>query len=75
MLAAEPAMPAPTEAPTAEPTAAQTEAPETEKKTGFLSDAGAFFADMGDFLLAALPYLAVLAVPAAVALILRRKKK
>ena len=68
----------PTAAPTAEPTEAPTEAPTAEpsdEKTGFLSETGAFFADMGDFLLAALPYLAVLAVPAAIALIIRRKKK
>ena len=42
---------------------------------GFLRDAGAFFTDMGDFLLAALPYLAVLAVPAVIALVIRRRKK
>ena len=48
--------------------------PEPEQ-TGFLPAAGAFFTDMGDFLLAALPYLLVLAVPAAAALILRRRKK
>lgn len=61
-----------------EPTAAPTEAPESasgpEPTPGFLQQAGAFFTDMGDFLLAALPYLLVLAVPAAAALVLRRKK-
>ena len=51
------------------------EAGETGKASGFLQDAGAFFTDMGDFLLAALPYLAVLAVPAAAALVFRRRKK
>ena len=74
---------APTEVPTAVPTAAPTEAPDPEptaepsgqEKTGFLSEAGAFFTDMGDFLLAALPYLLVLAVPAAAAVIIRRRKK
>ena len=74
---------APTEVPTAVPTAAPTEAPDPEptaepsgqEKTGFLSEAGAFFSDMGDFLLAALPYLLVLAVPAAAAVIIRRRKK
>lgn len=82
--AEEPALTAaPTAAPTAEPTAAltatpepapePTEAPEPEN-TGFLQAAGAFFSDMGDFLLAALPYLLVLAVPAAAALVIRRKK-
>ena len=45
------------------------------EKAGLLQQAGAFLTDMGDFLLAALPYLAVLAVPAAAALIIRRKKK
>ena len=52
-----------------------TSAPEAPEETrgGFLRDAGAFFTDMGDFLLAALPYLAVLAVPAVTALIIRRK--
>ena len=74
---------APAEVPTAVPTAAPTEAPDPEptaepsgqEKTGFLSEAGAFFSDMGDFLLAALPYLLVLAVPAAAAVIIRRRKK
>ena len=42
---------------------------------GFLAGAGAFLADMGGFLLAALPYLAVLAVPAVTALVLRRRKR
>lgn len=83
----EEAAPVPTEAPTevstAVPTAAPTEAPDPEptaepsgqEKTGFLSEAGAFFSDMGDFLLAALPYLLVLAVPAAAAVIIRRRNK
>ena len=52
---------------------AMDEAPEPEN-AGFLQAAGAFFTDMGDFLLAALPYLLVLAVPAAAALVIRRKK-
>ena len=67
-------MPEQTADPTAAPTAVPTEVPENEK-TGLLAETGAFFTDMGDFLLAALPYLAVLAVPAAVALIIRRRKK
>ncbi len=83
----EEAAPVPTEAPTevstAVPTAAPTEAPDPEptaepsgqEKTGFLSEADAFFSDMGDFLLAALPYLLVLAVPAAAAVIIRRRNK
>ena len=62
------------EAPTPEPTAVPTVEPEPEQ-TGFLPAAGAFFTDMGDFLLAALPYLAVLAVPAVAALLLGRRKK
>ena len=71
--------PEPTTAPTPVTTAALTEAPVPaeatgSEQTGFLQAAGAFFTDMGDFLLAALPYLAVLAVPAAAALVVRRKK-
>ena len=52
------------------PTAAPTQPPAVPEKktetaletrgTGFLQDAGAFLSDMGDFLLAALPYLLVL---------------
>ena len=83
--AEEAAMPAPTKAltpaptaaltasPTVEPTAVPTVEPEPEQ-TGFLPAAGAFFTDMGDFLLAALPYLLVLAVPAVTALVIRRRK-
>ena len=52
-----------------EPETAETEQP------GLLQQAGEFIADMGDFLLAALPYLAVLAVPAVIAVILRRRTK
>ena len=72
------AMPEQTEEPaetpesTAEPTAEPTEEPKAE--AGFLTAAGSFFTDMGDFLLAALPYLLVLAVPAAAALVISRKK-
>ncbi len=47
---------------------------ETAEQEGFLQAAGRFFTDMGDFLLAALPYLLVLAVPAAAALIIRKRK-
>ena len=69
---------APTAVPTAEPTAVPEPTaeptPEPTAEPGFLQQAGSFFADMGDFLLAALPYLLVLAVPAAAALIIRRKK-
>ena len=64
---------APTASPTVEPTAVPTVEPEPEQ-TGFLPAAGAFFTDMGDFLLAALPYLLVLAVPAVAALVIRRRK-
>ena len=53
----------------------KTETAEETRETGFLQDAGAFLSDMWDFLLASLPYLAVLAVPALVALIFRRRKK
>ena len=72
----------PTAMPTAEPAAKREEAgtneePETAEteQPGLLQQAGEFIADMGDFLLAALPYLAVLAVPAVIAVILRRRKK
>ena len=65
--------PEPTEASTAIPTAEPTAEPEPEQ-TGFLPAAGAFFTDMGDFLLAALPYLLVLAVPAVTALVIRRRR-
>ena len=46
---------------------------DTRKENGDLT--GEFIADMGDIRLAALPYLAVLAVPAVIAVILRRRKK
>ncbi len=48
---------------------------EAEQDSGLLQQIGSFLADMGRFLLAALPYLAVLAVPAVIALVLRRRKK
>ena len=70
---AEPAALEPAAATTAAPAAVPAGTPEPEK-TGFLQAAGSFFTDMGDFLLAALPYLLVLAVPAAAALVIRRKK-
>ena len=63
--------PEPAPEPTAE--AVPAEDPEPEQ-TGFLPAVGAFLTDMGEFLLAALPYLLVLAVPAAAALIIRSKK-
>lgn len=79
--AEEAALPEPTEALTPEPTAALTAVPTAEptaepepEPAGFLPAAGAFFTDMGDFLLAALPYLLVLAVPAAAALVIRRRE-
>ena len=64
-----------------EPVAEQSEAPgsrpdEAEnKESGLLRQAGEFVTDMGGFLLAALPYLAVPAVPAVIALLLRWRKK
>ena len=68
----------PTDEPAADPTeteaADEPETAETEQP-GLMEQAGEFFTDMGDFLLAALPYLAVLAVPAAAALIIRKRKK
>ena len=73
-------VPAATSMPTAEPAAEPAEAeaadePETAEQPGLMEQAGEFFTDMGDFLLAALPYLAVLAVPAVTALLLGRRKK
>ena len=63
-------LPAATGQPTAEP------APQAEADTA--ADAGvkenSFFQDMGAFLLLALPYLAVLAVPVIIALVLRHRK-
>ena len=80
--AAEEPMPVPaaTSMPTAEPVPEPEEAgtadePETTEQSGLLQQAGEFFTDMGDFLLSALPYLAVLAVPAVAALLLNRRKK
>ena len=80
--AAEEPMPVPaaTSMPTAEPVPEPEEAgtadePETTEQSGLLQQAGGFFTDMGDFLLSALPYLAVLAVPAVAALLLNRRKK
>lgn len=64
--------------PAAVPEEAETdtsEAEQTEEATGLLRQVGEFITDMGDFLLAALPYLAVLAVPAVIAAVLRRRKK
>ena len=73
-------VPAATSMPTAEPVPEPEEAgtadePETTEQSGLLQQAGEFFTDMGDFLLSALPYLAVLAVPAVAALLLNRRKK
>lgn len=60
---------------TAAPAAAPEPTEEPAQESGFLQETGAFFTDMGDFLLAALPYLLVLAVPAAAALVIRRKRR
>ena len=70
-------IPAATAMPTAQPTEEPADEPETTgaEQPGLLQQAGEFFTDMGDFLLAALPYLAVLAVPAVAALLLSRRKK
>ena len=68
-------VPSATASPT-EPVPEQQETADEQAESGsFLQDAGAFLTDMGDFLLAALPYLAVLAVPAVIALVIRRRKK
>ena len=75
--AAEKPEPAPfaTACPTGPVPEQQEPAEEPAEGSSLLGDAGAFLTDMGDFLLAALPYLAVLAVPAVIALIIRRRKK
>ena len=71
--------PSATSSPTEPVTEAVTEAaaaePAAQEEEGFLAGAKEFLADMGEFLLAALPYLLVLAVPAAAALVLRYRKK
>ena len=69
-------LPAATAMPTVQPTEEPADEPETTEteQPGLLEQAGEFFTDMGDFLLAALPYLAVLAVPAVTALLLGRRK-
>ena len=53
----------------------QEESDNPMEETGFLQKTGMFMTDMGDFLLAALPYLAVLAVPAVTAFVIRSRKK
>ena len=73
-------VPAATSMPTAEPVPEPEETgtadePETTEQSGLLQQTGEIFTDMGDFLLSALPYLAVLAVPAVAALLLNRRKK
>ena len=73
------AEPEPVPVPTAMPTESQPEektvSEEPAEENGFFREAGVFLKDMGDFLLAALPYLAILAVPAAAALIFQRRKR
>ena len=71
MPAAEPAV---TASPTAAVTPEATAEPE-EEADDRLAGVKGFLADMGEFLLAALPYLLVLAVPAAAALVIRHRKK
>ena len=71
MPAAEPAA---TASPTAAVTPEATAEPE-EEADDRLAGVKGFLADMGEFLLAALPYLLVLAVPAAAALVIRSRKK
>lgn len=71
-------MPAAEPAVTASPTAAVTPEATAEPKEEAddrLAGVKGFLADMGEFLLAALPYLLVLAVPAAAALVIRSRKK
>ena len=66
--------PAPAPLPTGMPTIAPSGPEEAEETPDLLRQTENFLTDMGDFLLAALPYLAVLAVPAVIALLLRRRK-
>ena len=68
-------VPSATASPTEPVPVPQEKTDEPAESSGFLRNAGEFLTDMGDFLLAALPYLAVLAVPAVIALIIRRRKK
>ena len=68
------AEPLATQMPAPEPVQAEDELKAGEKKDGFLQQAGAFFSDMGEFLLAALPYLLGAAALAA-ALVIARKTK
>ena len=68
------AEPMATQMPTPEPVQAEEELKAGEKADGFLQQAGAFFTDMGEFLLAALPYLLGAAALAA-ALVIARKTK
>ena len=68
-------MPAAEPVATASPTAVVTALPESQETDERLDRVKEFVADMGEFLLAALPYLLVLAVPAAAALVIRYRKK
>ena len=68
-------MPAAEPVATASPTAVVTAVPESKETDDRLARVKEFVADMGEFLLAALPYLLVLAVPAAAALVIRHRKK
>ena len=74
--------PEPTQEPVPESTATVTAIPETEaaaaekkESPGFGQTVGDFFRDMGSFLLVVWPYLLILAVPAAAALVWRHRKK
>lgn len=62
----------PEEAAESEPAKAETE---TKGQPGLLQSIGGFFKDMGAFLLIVWPYLLILAVPAAAALLYSRKKR
>ena len=68
-------VPVPAAMPTEAPPEEKTVSEEPAEENGFFREAGVFLKDMGDFLLAALPYLAILAVPAAAALIFQRRKR
>ena len=74
--------PEPTREPVPESTGAETALPEAEtvpeakaESAGFGQAIGDFFRDMGSFLLVVWPYLLILAVPAATALVRKKKHK
>ena len=67
--------PDPTQNPEEAAESGSTKAETENKEPGFLQSVGGFFGDMGAFLLTVWPYLLILAVPAAAALLYRKKKR